>query len=465
MIEAPLVLPPQGGVRVQVTVDAAEDGDEGARGEVAIYSQPEQEDPAAAWTRHATGVLTAAGSEPEETSGPWPPTGAVAQELDGFYPALAAAGLGYGPLFQGVRALWRRGDEVFAEIALADDTPVSGFGLHPALLDAALHPICLADSAAADRRSGRDGSGPLLPFAWSEVVVHATGARAARVRLVPAPTGDGVSLTLSDEAGAPIATVGALALRPLPATQPGSALAAEALFTLDWVPLRPAEGGSGAVEAESADPGGWALLGPDELSPFGELVGAARYRGISELAAAVTAGRPAPHTVVVGCPKPSDASAAAGVAELVRAATARALATVQRWLAAESLASARLVLVTERAVEAGSGDTPVELADSGVWGLLRVAAGENPGRLALVDLDVDPGAEGAAELLRAAVTAGEVQIAVRSGQLLVPRLARVASAPVLALPADAESWRLGFSGRGTLGNLVLEGGVGWFGCG
>ncbi|MFI7455782.1 acyltransferase domain-containing protein, partial [Nonomuraea sp. NPDC049714] len=477
VIEAPLVLPDRGGVRVQVTVDSIESDDDARRSAVAVYSQPEQEDPAGAWTRHATGLLSPAdsmaatalghpavlataedmdGAQP----GSWPPVGAVVQDLEGFYPALAAAGLSYGPLFQGVRKVWRRGDEVFAEIALADDATVAGFGLHPALLDAALHPI-----SATGSTSGQDGPGrgPLLPFAWTDVVVHATGARAARVRLAPTPTGDGMSLTLADETGALIAAVGGLALRPLPAARAGSAVTGEALFTLDWVPARSAEG---QKDHESADLSRWAVLSPGDPAPFGELSGAARYSGIGELTAAVAAGRPAPDTVVIGCPTRSES---AGVGDRARAAAARALGVVQEWLAAENLAGARLVMVTERAVDAGSGsgDVPIEVAGSAVWGLVRVAAGENPGRLVLVDLDVDPDADGAGDLVRAAVATGEAQVAVRGGQLLVPRLAPVSSATALEVPPNTDTWRLDFTERGTLQNLTLVpvGGGGGLGVG
>nr|WP_062339553.1 type I polyketide synthase [Herbidospora sakaeratensis] len=373
VIEAPLVVPPEGGVRVQVTADD---------GAVAVYSQPDHDDPSGAWTRHATGLLDVA--DPSETRlTPWPPEGAAAQDVDACYPALAAAGLDYGPLFRGVKTLWRRGDEVFAEIALADDVQVAGFALHPALLDAALHPISATRAA----------EGPLLPFAWTDVVVHATGARAARVRL--APSGDGVSLTLADESGAPIATVGALALRPLPAAQ-AVTVADEALFTLDWVPPRATE-------------------------PV--------------------------HTpvTVIACP----ASGGGDVAEEARAAAARLLGVVREWLAAEN--PGRLVVVTERAVDTGSGGLLVDVTGAAVWGLVRAAAAENPGRLALVDLDVPLSADGAQELVRAAAAAGESQIAVRGGRPLVPRLARPDKA--LALPSG--SWRLDFTERGTLENLTL----------
>ncbi|WP_439654424.1 polyketide synthase dehydratase domain-containing protein, partial [Streptacidiphilus carbonis] len=355
----------------------------------------------------------------------WPPAGAVAQDPGGLYPALAAAGLSYGPLFQGVRTLWRRGDEVFAEVALADDTPVAGFAVHPALLDSALHPI-----SATDGLSGQHG--PLLPFAWTDIVVHATGARAARVRLTPAPTGDGVSLTLADETGALIASVGGLVLRPLPmAESASSTVADEALFTLDWVPSKSSN--------EPEDLNRWAALCPESPSFFGEIPHAVAYSGISELTAAVADGRLAPDTVIIGCPTQS---AGPGVGDRTLAAAVRALSIVQEWLAADNLAEARLVLVTERAVDAGSGDVPVEVTSSGIWGLVRVAASENPGRLGLVDLDLALGSDGAGELVRAAVSTGEVQVAVRAGELLVPRLVRVRSVAALAIPANSDAWRL-----------------------
>ncbi|MBO1420439.1 polyketide synthase dehydratase domain-containing protein, partial [Streptomyces sp. FH025] len=135
LIESPLVLPARGGVRVQVTVDEADDA--GCRA-VAVYAQAEDAAPEEEWTRHASGSLIVAGSTPDTVLTEWPPAGAEAVDLDGFYPALAESGLAYGPAFQGVRAAWRRGEELFAEVALPDGVSAAGFGLHPALLDAAL---------------------------------------------------------------------------------------------------------------------------------------------------------------------------------------------------------------------------------------------------------------------------------------------------------------------------------------
>src|SRR5439155_83054 len=105
----------------------------------------------------------------------WPPADAAAVDLADAYQRLAERGYGYGPAFQGLRAVWRRGDEVFAEAALPDGAGPDGFGLHPALLDAALHAALL--TVAED--------GVALPFSWADVRLLATGATALRVVITP----------------------------------------------------------------------------------------------------------------------------------------------------------------------------------------------------------------------------------------------------------------------------------------
>ncbi len=197
---APLSLPDDGTVRVQVTVAADREG----RREVDVFARHDHGE----WTHHASGVLTAEFDNATGLTGQWPPAGAEPVDLAGFYPALAAGGIAHGPAFQGLRAAWRRSGEVFAEIATASD--VDGFTMHPALLDAALHAAALPGAVPA-----LDADGPYLPFAWSGVTIHASGATSARVRLTP--TGPGtVAVLVTDVTGAPVATVEALTLRPTP---------------------------------------------------------------------------------------------------------------------------------------------------------------------------------------------------------------------------------------------------------
>ncbi|MGN9789219.1 type I polyketide synthase, partial [Nonomuraea sp. ZG12] len=463
VMDAPLVLPAgASGVRVQVVLDSLD----GGRSEVAIYSQAEDDDVTGSWTRHATGILepsdrtpsggsSATASDGTSASVPggafaaaadlvsWPPLGAVEVALDGFYPALADIGLAYGPVFQGVRALWRRGEEIFAEVALGDGVDVAGFGLHPALLDASLHGIA----------AGRAESAPLLPFAWTDVVFHATGASTARVRIVPAAKGGGVTVTLADESGELIASVGSLALQALPAVDltEDAELVREALFGLDWVPATPA-----AAVPETP----WAVLGPE---PLPDLPGAAHYADLRELLAAIDAGAPVPDTAIVCAVAARTFAPLDGAVPVVaRMLAVDVLGVVQEWLGAGGLAGTRLLVVTERAVDAGPG---LELRSSVVTGLVRAAVAENPGRLALADVDdltADP--SGLGPLLRAGMALGEPEFAVRQGQVLVPRLARPGGA--LAVP-DGADWRLDFTERGTLDNLTLVpvGGDGGLGVG
>ncbi|MGW2320297.1 SDR family NAD(P)-dependent oxidoreductase [Streptomyces sp. NPDC001680] len=241
-LHAPLVLPDHGAVQLQVVVGTPE----GNTRPVTIWSRPESPDEELPWTRHADGLLAPTGTLPGGGADPltaWPPQGAEAVSLDGLYDELAALGLGYGPLFQGLRAAWRTEDGLYAEIAT--DAAPDGFALHPALSDAALHTVGLTDAA---------GEEALLPFAWSGVRLYATGATALRVRV--RPTGEGtVSLTLADPTGAPVATVDSLTLRPLNAEALAAAdrsARAGSLYRVDWVPAPSATHSAEAVEVVRA---------------------------------------------------------------------------------------------------------------------------------------------------------------------------------------------------------------------
>ncbi|WP_461012569.1 SDR family NAD(P)-dependent oxidoreductase, partial [Streptomyces capparidis] len=129
------------------------------------------------------------------------------------------------------------------------------------------------------------------------------------------------------------------------------------------------------------------------------------------------------------------------------------------WLAEEALASSRLVLVSRGAVSVAGGEAVGDLAAAAVWGLIRSAQTEHPGRFVLVDVDDDPVSLG--------VVPGvdEPQAAIRAGAVLVPRLARVTAARTADAPAwDGEGTVLITGGTGALGavlarHLVTEHGV------
>src|SRR5258707_10221560 len=220
-LTGPLGLRPQGAVRLQISVRAPDDA--GARA-FALYGRDEAAGDDAAWTCHATGLLGAS-KDPgvPEDSGmqleQWPPPGAVPIDLTELYPKLASQGLVYGPAFQGLVEAWREGGTLYGRAVLPDRIAATAgeYGIHPALLDAALH-LLAAGSIAALGSETAPGTAPvLLPFAWSDVALQATGASEVRVRMVlheaPADAVGSATLDLFDANHQRVARVGELRLR------------------------------------------------------------------------------------------------------------------------------------------------------------------------------------------------------------------------------------------------------------
>ncbi|WP_330261489.1 type I polyketide synthase [Streptomyces sp. NBC_00539] len=436
-LQAPLVLPERAGVAVQVVVGEPDDS---ARRAVQVYSRPENR-PDEPWTRHADGFLApastgnAGGTVPGDGGGPtvWPPVGAEALDTDELYDRLAERGFGYGPVFQGLTAAWRLGEALYAEIELPEQAHADAgrFGLHPALLDASMHALGFGGLGADE-----DGGQALLPFSWAGVTLHAASATAVRVRLAPVEgQRNAVRLDLADPAGAPVASVAALLLRPVAARQlPAAGGFRDALLAVDWVPVR---GGSGPR-------GPWTIAGPGL-----EVAGVPVVAGLDALGAP---GAEVPDTVLL--PVLPGGPAAGGEAQVtagVRTAVDTALAAVQRWLAEPAFARSRLVLVTRAASAVSDGD-PVDVRQAPVWGLVRAAQAENPGRFVLLDLE---DAEVSPKALAAALATDEPELAVRRGTVLAPRLTRSTAAGG-ASPWDADGTVLITGGTGGLGALVAR---------
>jgi NADP-dependent 3-hydroxy acid dehydrogenase YdfG/acyl carrier protein len=480
-LEVPLVLPTHGGVQVQVVVGAEQ---EGGRRAVAVYARPEADE---TWTRHATGLLQAGGAGAggaaalqgggggelfERLAGPWPPAGAAGVDTAGVYELFAGAGFAYGPTFQGLRRAWREGGQVFAEVALPEAArgQAGAFGVHPALLDAALHAAVFAGLELAG--AGR------LPFSFSDVAVQACGA--AELRVCLERTGrEELAVAVADPSGAPVASVGALALRPL-APQGLAAAGDGVLLTLDWTEVTEA---AGAGPGAGVGPGQWALVarpglptslasgGPDapgELDTPGTPYtqdGPAVYADLGALGAAVEAGgagsratREAmagvlvPQVVLVAAGDPERA----GVVGSTHALVGWVLGQLQQWLGAEHLAGGRLVVWTRGAVAAGPGEAVADLAAAAVWGLVRSAQTENPGRIVLLDTELDAGLD--AGVLARVLASGEPQLVLRGGGLRAARLTRLVPADGTSTGAHAPASAV--DGRGT---VLLTGGTGGLG--
>nr|WTB03572.1 SDR family NAD(P)-dependent oxidoreductase [Streptomyces antimycoticus] len=470
-LQVPLVLPDTGGLRVQVVVgEAADDG----RRDVRVYSRPDRDaetttDPV--WVCHAVGVLGPHGEPAPQPAGAWPPAGAEPVDTDGFYERAAAAGYGYGPAFQGVRKLWRDGADVLAEVALPEAAgDRAGFGIHPALLDAALHP---AGMLTAGTEQERDTGQVWLPFTWNGVALWAAGATTVRVRLSPREQGaDGeraLRLTVADAVGDPVLTVDSLVLRPARTDQLRTAGrgAVDGLFTLAWIPLPEAAPG---VDTRLPEPvagdGGWVALGPEtvEWTPPGVV----RHPDLESLVAALDTGTPAPSVALTAVPASTTAMDIGATEADALTAVRRTLDLLRGWLAEPRLAESRLVVVTHGAVAAGGpvAEDPdagvVDAAGAAVWGLLRSAQAENPERFVLLDRDPHgaPGTDeiGAAVLdgVLRAVALDEPQVAVGSGRVWAPRLIRAGGpgSGGLVGPVGEPAWRLAVRGASTVDNVT-----------
>ncbi|MGH3758121.1 SDR family NAD(P)-dependent oxidoreductase [Actinophytocola sp.] len=226
-IVRPLVLPDSGAVRLQVAVSGP---DPSGRRPVAVHSRPVESEVDSPWARHATGTLGTGGQAADPDLRTWPPPCAEAVDITDGYDTLAEHGDDYGATFRAVRAVWRRGEELFAEVALPDGEHdrAARLGLHPALLDAALHVRRLAERIEDS----------LVPFEWTGVRLHATGSTALRVRAL-ATGPDTMTLYLADQLGRPVATISSLLARPAEPLDPSEAVARDALFRVDWIPAPP----------------------------------------------------------------------------------------------------------------------------------------------------------------------------------------------------------------------------------
>jgi acyl carrier protein len=218
-LHAPLVLTEHDAVQLQVEVG---EPDEQGRRPLRVHSRREHAT-GEPWTHHASGLLGTSTDDTVDWAGEWPPGGAEPVPVDDLYDRVAALGVDYGPAFQGLTAAWRSEHELFAEVTLPD-TGDDRYGIHPALLDAALHVLFVPERA--------DGQ-VVLPFSWSGVRVFGTRATSVRVRITR--TGeDAYALAVTDSAGAPVASVESLVARPVSAA--ALTRGPDSLYRLDWVP-------------------------------------------------------------------------------------------------------------------------------------------------------------------------------------------------------------------------------------
>ncbi|MFE6622429.1 SDR family NAD(P)-dependent oxidoreductase [Streptomyces sp. NPDC057740] len=437
LLLAPLTLPATGTVEVSVEVVTA-----GAAPEITIHSRPRGQE-ATDWTLHATASAAEPAAVQADEPPAWPETAEPSWHED-TYERLTGLGLRYGPAFQGVRQAAVTGDgTLLARLTLppaARDT-TDPYPVHPALLDAALHVAAALDSS--EERV-------LLPVAMARCVLP-PGTAADLIASVRRVGGSGTDVTLDvtlwDTDGFPAGRLEGVRLRPAnPADLHSASENGRHLYEVAWtaVPETPAgpPGTAWAVHGHGADPAVATAL--RDLRAAG-----VRIADITDEGA---------DTVVRFWPRTApDAEPAAAARELA----ATALAELQTLIALPpDRAPARTIWVTRGAVAAADGDTVPGFAQSVLWGLARAARAEHPDLgLTLLDLDGDEPPP-----LTAAAHADEPELALRVGELLVPRLVRARPAPSdrsAPMPADGTvliTGGLGAVGR-SIARLLAEKGV------
>lgn len=413
VITEPLIVPDHQPVAVQVDVAPNSDGTR----RVTIRSRIAA-DPGASWQRHADAVVSAspAASAGEDVM---PPPDALFVDVSTLYERFAERGYRYGPTFQRVRQMWRRGDDLYAEISVPQPDPAgdgAAFVVHPAVLDATLHPIAVALSDA-------DDSTVLLPYEWRGVAMRPVTGSTVNVRITR--TADRrFAVTVSDGSGV-LATVDALTLREAHAAP--RRRSPRSLLTVDWRPLEV------ATVDQHAD---WTDI-TDE-----------------------TGDRPAA-LQVLRCVNDLDLRATPGadIGVLLRQRLCSVMARIQSWLAtAAADPTTTLVVATCGAVAADGADGLAGLEHASVWGLVRSAQNEHPDRIRLLDIDHW---DGLPEAVCAVAVSGETQLAVRRGRYLIPRLGRfnvanrITGGQLVAAPRE-QAWQLTAAVGGSLGgdNLV-----------
>ncbi|MFE2337909.1 type I polyketide synthase, partial [Streptomyces coelicoflavus] len=420
VLRAPLVVPEHGGLLLRVRVSQLEDG----RHAIEVYARAEdalQGDP---WTLHASGSLTRSAPAAAPVPQAWFPPDVPPAPVEDGYRNLARHGYAYGPAFQGLRALWRHEDEVFAEVTLADDQRMTAerYVLHPALLDAAAQTVLFA---TAPRHKGATS---LLPWEWQHFTVHSSGATAARVHLrLLSPTE--ARLVLLDASGLLIAEAGALSTRPVDLADIARLRSGDGLpLQLDWNEFTTAS----VVPAD--------IIGHVDVQTAADLVALATDAYAdddSQPPSLVFARLDGAYSVEE---QPS--------ADAAHAAAHQTLQLLQTWLAEPVFDESHLVFVTSNAAQV-EPDDKISAGSATVWGMVRSAQTEHPDRFVLTDVD---GSLASEQMLPITVASGEPQIAIRQGRPLFPRLIRPAA------PASAAT------GDDTDGTVVITGGTGTVGA-
>jgi epothilone polyketide synthase D len=445
-----LALPEQQDQRVQVVLTEQDSGLLAT-----ISSQPANARAGAPWTLHATAEARSATLAPPARLD----VGAVRNrcpepvDVSHTYDAFERLGARFGATFRGMKTLHRSAREAVADVALPEGTRADGYGLHPALLDAALQ--AFAGLVPQDC--------PYVPvvFGMTRLTVHAPGATSgvAHVRLAssdgPAESILAGDLTLVDPLGGAIAeATGVQFIRAdarslhqaaLGAAEGAAASSDRAIFRLDWTAV--------AVAAQRALPSGrWIVVAAEGDHGAEALAKRIRAAGreCTQVAFRELGALRAEHVVCVWGARHAEAPTAAIEVASEGLALAQRLANDAT---SANVGASRLWWVTTGAVAVTPEESP-DTALASVWGLGRTVMKEHPELgCTLVDLQPVAHAADAADAIFRELSLGddEREVAWRGEKRHVARLVRASSAAV----PSAENYALTSTSTGMLQGLAL----------
>jgi acyl transferase domain-containing protein/NADPH:quinone reductase-like Zn-dependent oxidoreductase/NAD(P)-dependent dehydrogenase (short-subunit alcohol dehydrogenase family) len=164
---------------VQLVLTLRDDGAGSAR----ICSTVDSDADSAEWKFHVSAVLPSA--TPTRTRGVGYSLAEARQlcteQIDAamFYAGFVQRGLGFGPLFQSVKRLWKGSHQALGEVTLREPLPSDrrGYHMHPLLLDGCLQLVGAALMPATDDEL-------YLPFAIGRYTLHRDGGQACWAHVV-----------------------------------------------------------------------------------------------------------------------------------------------------------------------------------------------------------------------------------------------------------------------------------------
>jgi acyl transferase domain-containing protein/NADPH-dependent curcumin reductase CurA/acyl carrier protein len=433
VLQAPMVMPEQGALRVQVLVT-----EEASGLQANVYSQAERAAGTSDWRLHCTAEVrraTIAVTAPIDLASI---RARCTEPIDiaQAYVAFEASGLDYGPSFQGMRACFRGPVEALAEVSLPAGMEAEKYGVHPALLDAAFHAVASLSRGADDL---------LLPFAIERLTVHQSSIAEAiaYVRRTNDDASFAADVTLVDPRGQVLVEVVGLRLRHAETTAIGEAkdIVPDALFRVEWLAVPGSESSS---ERATLPPGRWLVVASEGDALAQTFVEQMLLAGAScrqTQWARLHEELPAEHVICVW-------GGGSDGASLALRAASEGLGVVQTL--AKQTASPRMVWVTTGAVATTVAEAPA-VASSPLWGLGRTVMAEHP-ELGCTLVDVEASVDAATVLVRELCMGDDESLVAWRGRKR--HVARLVRAPEGKIP-KAENYALEAKRKGKLDELAV----------